>query len=91
MAYQTYVDLQASYADTETAVRAKSAAARLLEDAGRAREIHAQAALERARRAGRWQTQAQQLALLEPVARENPGTRAGSEALALIRRLAPKG
>ena len=91
MAYQTYRELEATYADTETAVRAQAAAARLLEDAGRAREIHAQAALERARRAGRWQTAAQQLALLRPVAREHAGTRAASEALQLIRRLTPKG
>ena len=85
MAFESYAELEISYAGSDTAAGAAEAKARLLSDATRAREIRSGAALTQARRLGRWQPVSRQRELLRPIVAEFPGTAAAREAARLLR------
>jgi thiol-disulfide isomerase/thioredoxin len=84
MAWETYGEIESAHAGTEDAARAARARAALAADPARARAIRADLALERARRAGRWQPAKTAAALLRVVVHEHPGSEAAAEAARLI-------
>lgn len=88
-AVSAYDAIATAYPGTELATQAAAARARILSDETRARNVRAAHALTAARRAGRWEVRARQLERLQAVARDHAGTKAGSEARALIARLTP--